>query len=97
MGLGDGVVHLIGQIAVTAAIGYGLAMFATALFDSLFSSEQHTNDWFGFDYNMTVYALYAVFLLAACLINVFDVRITSFLNTVSAYWHMAGVAFIVTC
>ena len=53
------------------------------------------NDWFGFNYNETVYALYAVFLLAVCLINVFDVRITSLLNTVSAYWHMVGVAIIV--
>ena len=65
------------------------------LFDDLFSLEKHTNDWFGFNYNETVYALYAVFLLAACLVNVFDVRITSFLNTVSAYWHMLGVAIIV--
>jgi amino acid transporter len=87
--------NLIGQIAVTAAIGYGLATFGTVLFDDLFSLEKHTNDWFGFSYNETVYALYAVFLLAACLINVFDVRITAFLNTISAYWHMVGVAVIV--
>ena len=38
------------------------------------------NDWFGFNYNETVYALYAVLLLAVCLINVFDVRITAMLN-----------------
>ena len=62
------------------------------LFDDLFSLEKHTNDWFGFNYNETVFALYAVFLLAACIINMFDVRITSLLNTVSAYWHMTGVA-----
>jgi amino acid transporter len=87
--------NLIGQIAVTAAIGYGLATFGTALFDDLFSFEKHTSSWFGWNYNETVFALYGVFLLAACLINVFDVRITSLLNTVSAYWHMAGVAAIV--
>ena len=94
-GWATGWFNLIGQIAVTAAIGYGLSTFATSLFDDLFSFEKHLNDWFGFSYNETVYALYAVFLLAACLINVFDVRITSMLNTVSAYWHMAGVAVIV--
>jgi amino acid transporter len=94
-GWATGWFNLIGQIAVTAAIGYGLATFATALFDSLFSLEVHLNDWFGFSYNETVYTVYGLFLLAACLINVFDVRITSLLNTVSAYWHMAGVAFIV--
>jgi amino acid transporter len=94
-GWATGWFNLIGQIAVTAAIGYGLSTFATVLFDDLFSFEKHTNDWFGFNYNQTVYALYAVLLLAVCLINVFDVRITSLLNTVSAYWHMVGVAIIV--
>src|SRR5215470_7464632 len=94
-GWATGWFNLIGQIAVTAAIGYGLSTFATVLFDDLFSFEKHTNDWFGWSYNETVYALYGLFLLAACLINVFNVRITSLLNTVSAYWHMAGVAFIV--
>ena len=94
-GWATGWFNLIGQIAVTAAIGYGLSTFATVLFDDLFSFEKHTNDWFGWNYNETVFALYGLFLLAACLINVFDVRITSFLNTVSAYWHMAGVAIIV--
>jgi amino acid transporter len=87
--------NLIGQIAVTAAIGYGLATFATVLFDDLFSLEKHTNDWFGWNYNETVYGLYGLLLLAVCLINIFDVRITSFLNTISAYWHMVGVAVIV--
>ena len=94
-GWATGWFNLIGQIAVTAAIGYGLSTFATVLFDDLFSFENHMNSWFGFDYNETVYALYGVFLLVACLINVFDVRITSLLNTVSAYWHMVGVAVIV--
>src|SRR5262245_28217941 len=94
-GWATGWFNLIGQIAVTAAIGYGLATFATVLFDDLFSWEVHLNNWFGFDYNETVYFTYALFLLAACLVNVFDVRITSLLNTVSAYWHMAGVAVIV--
>ena len=94
-GWATGWFNLIGQIAVTAAIGYGLSTFATVLFDDLFSFEKHMNDWFGFNYNETVYALYAVLLLAVCLINVFDVRITSMLNTISAYWHMIGVAIIV--
>jgi amino acid transporter len=94
-GWATGWFNLIGQIAVTAAIGYGLSTFATVLFDDWFSLEKHTGDWFGMNYNETVYALYAVFLLVACLVNVFDVRITSFLNTISAYWHMVGVAIIV--
>jgi amino acid transporter len=78
--------NLVGQIAVTAAIGYGLAIFSTALL----------NYWF--DYPNTkeyVYLAYAVVLLAALVLNLFKVSVTAMLNTISAYWHMIGVGVIV--
>ncbi len=87
--------NLIGQIAVTAAIGYGLATFGTVLFDYWFSYSTHMNDWFGFSANTSIFVLYAIFLIAAGIINMFQVSVTALLNTISAYWHMAGVAFIV--
>ena len=52
-------------------------------------------DWFGASFNFSTYPLYAVFLLAAVLVNVFDVRITSGLNMISAWWHMVGVVLVV--
>src|SRR3954453_15424372 len=78
--------NLVGQIAVTAAIGYGLAIFATSLL----------NLWF--DYPNTkhsIFLTYSIVMLAAVGLNMFRVSITAMLNTISAYWHMAGVAFIV--
>ena len=39
--------------------------------------------------------MYAIFLTAACLINMFNISITSGLNMISAYWHMVGVVVIV--
>ena len=94
-GWATGWFNLIGQIAVTAAIGYGLATFGTVLFDYWFDYSARMNDWFGFSANFSIFVLYAVFLAAAAIINMFQVSITAMLNTVSAYWHMAGVAFIV--
>jgi amino acid transporter len=94
-GWATGWFNLIGQIAVTAAIGYGLATFAEVLFTWWFDYSTRMADWFDTSYGANVFVLYVIFLLAAALINVFDIRITSMLNTVSAYWHMAGVAFIV--
>jgi amino acid transporter len=94
-GWATGWFNLIGQIAVTASIGYGLATFAEVLFDYWFNYANRMNDWFGFSYNTSVYVLYAIFLIATALINMFQVSITAMLNTISAYWHMAGVAFIV--
>ena len=78
--------NLVGQIAVTAAIGYGLAIFATALL----------NYWFEYPNTKEyVYLAYAVVLLAALLLNLFKVSLTAMLNTISAYWHMIGVVVIV--
>jgi amino acid transporter len=78
--------NLIGQIAVTAAIGYGLATFGTALLNFWFDYPNE-KEW--------IYVLYAIFLAAALVINLMNVRVTSMLNTISAYWHMVGVVVIV--
>ncbi|HEX4746807.1 MAG TPA: amino acid permease [Gaiellaceae bacterium] len=94
-GWATGWFNLIGQVAVTAAIGYGLATFGAVLLDYWFSYYTRMDDWFGASANASIYILYAVFMLAACVINLFNIRITAGLNTISAYWHMVGVAFIV--
>ena len=78
--------NLIGQIAVTAAIGYGLAIFATSLFNLLFDYPNDTN---------YIFLMYSIVMAIAILLNLFAVPITAALNTISAWWHMAGVAFIV--
>ncbi len=87
--------NLIGQIAVTASIGYGLAIFAQVLFDDWFSYTQHMNDWFGASFNASTYIIYAAFMLAAVVINLLNIRLTSGLNMISAWWHMIGVVLIV--
>jgi amino acid transporter len=78
--------NLIGQIAVTAAIGYGLAIFATSFLDLVFNYPNNKH-W--------IFVTYTAVMAIALLLNLFDVSITSLLNTISAWWHMAGVAVIV--
>jgi amino acid transporter len=78
--------NLVGQIAVTAAIGYGLAIFLTALLNFWFDYP-NTKEW--------TLLVYGIVMLIAVILNLFRVRVTALLNTVSAYWHMVGVAFIV--
>src|SRR5687768_5940075 len=78
--------NLVGQIAVTAAIGYGLAIFSTALL----------NYWFDYPNDKEyVYLTYAVVLLVALTLNLMKVTVTAMLNTISAYWHMIGVGVVV--
>jgi amino acid transporter len=78
--------NLVGQIAVTAAIGYGLAIFATSLLDLLFNYP-NTSKW--------IFVTYTVVMAIAVLVNMFRVSVTAALNTISAWWHMAGVLVIV--
>ena len=78
--------NLVGQIAVTAAIGYGCAVFMTALLNLLFDYP-NTVRWILFTYGMII--------LGAGLVNMLKVPITGALNAFSAWWHMVGVLVIV--
>ncbi|HJR94144.1 MAG TPA: amino acid permease, partial [Gaiellaceae bacterium] len=78
--------NLVGQIAVTAAIGYGLAIFGTALLNYWF---EYPND------KEYVYLTYAVVLAVALVLNLMKITVTAMLNTISAYWHMIGVGVVV--
>jgi amino acid transporter len=80
--------NLIGQIAVTAAIDYGAAIFTTSLL----------NLWFPGTIPFTRHAIfvtYTVILALHLIINLLGVKLLAALNSISAWWHMAGVAVIV--
>jgi amino acid transporter len=78
--------NLIGVIAVTAAIDYGAATFWTALL----------NLWFGLSTSTTtIFIVFSVIVALHFLLNLNGVRLLALLNSVSAAWHMLGVAVIV--
>jgi amino acid transporter len=79
--------NLIGQIGVTAAIDYGAAIFWTSLMNLWFPSvgtDKHT-----------VFITFTAIMAAHLLLNLNGVRILAWLNSFSAWWHMAGVLVIV--
>ena len=79
--------NLIGQVGVTAAIDYGAAVFWTSLMNLWFPSV-------GTDTH-TVFITFSAIMAAHLLLNLNGVRLLGLLNSVSAWWHMAGVAVIV--
>jgi amino acid transporter len=79
--------NLIGQIAVTAAIDYGAAIFTTSLLNLWFSSIPNTRH--------AIFVTYTVILFLHLMINLLGVKLLAGLNSISAWWHMAGVAIIV--
>ncbi len=78
--------NLIGQVAVTAGIDFGLALFTTAFL----------NLAFGIAVTPTVtIAVYGVVLILHALLNTFGIRLVALLNDVSVWWHVVGVTVIV--
>jgi amino acid transporter len=78
--------NLVGQIAVTAGIDGGLALFASAFL----------NNWFGYPLDAPhILLIYAVALFVHGLLNTFGVRIVALLNDISVWWHIIGVVVIV--
>ncbi|MCX6466363.1 MAG: amino acid permease [Pseudonocardiales bacterium] len=80
--------NLVGQIAVTAAIDYGAAVFTTALLNLWFP------DLVGTDTG-AVFTTYTVIVALHLALNLLNVNVLARLNTVSAWWHMIGVVVIV--
>ncbi len=80
--------NLIGQIAITAGIDYGGAIFADALLQLLwpgtFKGTAHE-----------VIYVYAVILALHALMNIFSVQLVALLNDISVWWHCLGVLIIV--
>ncbi|MEJ3651582.1 amino acid permease [Actinomycetes bacterium KLBMP 9759] len=79
--------NLLGQIAVTAAIEYGAAVFTTALLNLLFG-DAVTND------TTTIFIVFSVLMAIHLGLNLLNINLLAKLNTISAWWHMTGVALL---
>ncbi|MEU6174497.1 amino acid permease [Streptantibioticus parmotrematis] len=78
--------NVLGQVAVTAGVDFGAASFLGA----------YLNLQFGFRVSPgRTIALFGAILLVHAVLNTFGVRIVAFLNDVSVWWHVLGVAVIV--
>ena len=77
--------NLLGQVAVTAGIDFGLALFADALLNALWNYPT-TPRW--------IVLIYAVVLFLHGLLNTFGVGLVALLNDISVWWHLIGVAII---
>ena len=78
--------NLLGQVAVTAGIDFGLSFFADFLLNLLFSYPTTP---------VAIIAIYAVVLFLHGLLNTFGVGLVALLNDISVWWHLVGVVIIV--
>ncbi len=78
--------NLLGQVAVTAGIDFGLASFIGALLNLTLGIVPTPP---------TIILIYGAVLVAHGLLNSFGIQLVALLNTVSVWWHVIGVVVIV--
>lgn len=78
--------NLLGQVAVTAGIDFGLASFIAAFLKLTINLDPTP---------LRVIEIYGLVLLAHGLLNTFGIRLVALLNDVSVWWHVLGVIIIV--
>ncbi|QIS20416.1 amino acid permease [Nocardia terpenica] len=79
--------NLIGQIAVTAAIDYGAAIFTTVVLNVIGVPV-------GTD-RTAIFSVFAVVLVLHAVLNIVGPHLSAVINNVSAWWHVGGVAIFV--
>ena len=79
--------NLIGQVAVTAAIDYGAAIFTTAVLDVIGLG-------LGTD-RTTIFEVFIAILILHAALNIIGPHLSATINNVSAWWHVAGVLVFV--
>lgn len=78
--------NLLGQVAVTAGIDFGLAFFLGAFLNLTVKMTPDAPH---------IITIYGVVLIIHGLLNTFGIRLVAFLNDVSVWWHILGVIIIV--
>ena len=78
--------NLVGQVAVTAGIDFGLAFFINAFLKIVWAVPT--------DPPVTI-LIFGIVLFIHALLNTFGIRLVKLLNDVSVWWHVVGVTAIV--
>ena len=77
--------NLLGQVAITAGIDFGLSAFVCAFMGIAFDVEIT---------KLILIFTYTVVLAIHGLLNTFGVRLVALFNNISVWWHVAGVVII---
>ena len=78
--------NFLGQVAVTAGIDFGAALFINAFLNLVFGTPT---------YHWVTVIIFACVLLVHGIMNQFGIRLVALLNDVSVWWHIFGVLIIV--
>jgi amino acid transporter len=86
--------NLIGLVAVTASVDYGAATFMNTLF-GLFDFDLFNGVQTGKSFLHGTFFLFLVILALHATINILGSHLVARVNSISVWWHVAGVAVII--
>jgi amino acid transporter len=86
--------NLIGLIAVTASVDYGAATFLNTVF-GLYSFDLFNGTGTGKTFLHGTFFLFLVILTLHAVINIAGSHLVARVNSISVWWHVAGVAAII--
>jgi amino acid permease (GABA permease) len=78
--------NFLGQVAVTAGIDFGAALFINAFLSLVFNTPT---------YHWVTILIFAAVLFVHGILNQFGISLVALLNDVSVWWHITGVLLIV--
>ena len=78
--------NLLGQVAITAGIDFGLAAFVSAFMNIAFDVQIT---------KLILVGTYTIVLAVHALLNTFGVKLVALFNNVSVWWHVVGVLVVV--
>ena len=86
--------NLIGLVAVTASVDYGCATFMNTVFGlydfGLFGANSEASTFL-----LGTFVLFLLILTLHAIVNIFTSHLVAVFNSVSVWWHVAGVAVII--
>ena len=85
--------NLIGLIAVTASVDYGAATFSNTTL-GLFGINLFNGEQTGKAFLHGTFWLFVVILALHAVVNIFTSHLVALFNSISVWWHVAGVAVI---
>lgn len=77
--------NMLGQIMITAGIDYAAAIYIAGAINRLFGTAIDTTN------SAAMVITMIIIMIPQVLINIFGIKLTSWLNDFSVYWHIGGV------
>ncbi len=77
--------NMLGQVAITAGIDFGLAAIFSGFLNVAFNTTTTKT---------SLLIIYSVVLILHGLLNTFGVRLVALFNNISVWWHVAGVLIV---